>query len=70
MQGLGLQPIDLNNYSKGYASGAIARTYDHVLALCPAKQKTHYYTFGWSGLLSFKYRYQDAKDFYQSLVDF
>ena len=68
MQEVGLIPIDLNNFEKGYASGAIARSYDYVLSLCPIKQKTYYYTYGWSGLLSFKARYYDAQRLYQELI--
>lgn len=69
MQGIGMLPIDLDNYEKGYASGAVARTYNHVLSRCPIKQHTYYYTFGWSGLLSFKARYEDSKKFYLALVE-
>ncbi len=68
MQELGLLPIDLNNYTKGYASGSVARIYNHILSLCPIKQKTYYYTFGWSGLLSFKTRHLDAQCLYSNLV--
>ena len=67
MQNLGLQPIDLKNYEPGYASGAIARTFNHVLSLSPRKQYSLYATFGWSGLLSFKARHSDAQHFYRSL---
>lgn len=67
MQNIGLQPIDLSNYEKGYAPGAIARTFNHVLSLCPYKQCSLYATFGWSGLLSFKARHRDAQHFYRSL---
>jgi len=69
MQGLGLFPIDIKNLNKGYAAGAVARTYNHILSLCPLKEKPYYYTLGWSGLLSFKERHRDAQEFYRLLVD-
>jgi len=69
MQSIGLHPIKMDNFEKGYASGAVARTYDHVLSLCPCKQDTYYYTYGWSGLLSFKARYEDAQNFYKALIE-
>ncbi len=68
MQGLGLVPIDINNYQKGYACAAIARSYDFILSKSTIKRTCDYYTFGWSGLLSFKARYNDAKSLYTELA--
>ncbi len=69
MQTIGLHPVDLDKEKKqGYAPGAFACLFDELSSLNRKKEQTnHYYTFGWSGLLSHKLRYQDAKRFYQAL---
>lgn len=69
MQGIGLIPIEVHNQESGYASAAIARTYNHVASLCPMPHENYYYTFGWSGLLSYKSRYNYAQKLYIGLID-
>jgi len=69
MQGKGLVAVDLDNFNKGYGAAAVALCHQHITSLCPSNQKNYYYTYGWSGLLSFKARYQDAKNLYSTLLD-
>ncbi len=69
MQGLGLKEIDMNCIEKGTASTAFARSFDSISNyIKPSPIKNFYYTFGWSGLLSPRMRYLEAKIFYQSIV--
>ena len=60
MQEFGLKKIDINNLQPGQATSAIAHIYDDVTKLTAPFTNTHYYTFGWSGLLSPTNRYQDS----------
>ncbi|MEX0671888.1 MAG: hypothetical protein WD068_00880 [Candidatus Babeliales bacterium] len=68
IQALGLHPIDTSHEKEGYAAGSFAHIYEKLCSLnCPTQVNNRYYTYGWSGLLSHKSRYQDAKQFYDSL---
>lgn len=68
MQETGLRPIDISLAKKGYASGALARTFDMVLNdLSQSNSQHRYYTFGWSGLLSKAARKDAARQLYQEL---
>jgi hypothetical protein len=72
MQGLGLQKIDPARQEAGYASGLMAVAFEHVLGLIGKGADTahhHYYTFGWSGLLSLSQRYVAGKLLYQALQE-
>ncbi|MCX5922037.1 MAG: hypothetical protein NTX86_01785 [Candidatus Dependentiae bacterium] len=69
----GLHPIDLTDNDTLNGSQALAKVFNEVIALSsnaaadlPAP-KNYYYTYGWSGLLSSKHRYQDAVKLYESL---
>jgi hypothetical protein len=68
MQDMGLRPIDLACYEKGYAAGIIARSFDAIAQFSnPAMPENLYYTFGWSGLLSQRLWTLEAQIFYQDL---
>ena len=69
MQGFGLKKIDTNNIQKNNATNAIARIYDEIDHLNGGIPKdNHYYTFGWSGLMSPTIRYRDAEKLFVTLV--
>jgi pimeloyl-ACP methyl ester carboxylesterase len=70
MQELGLRPIE-TTIKPGNASGAMATMFEAISQFAYAGQapENHYYTFGWSGLLSSTQRLNDAKIFYQALVE-
>lgn len=60
MQQFGLQKIDLFDLQPGNAPSAAANIYDQVTKLTNPHTENHYYTFGWSGLLSPTSRYEDS----------
>jgi hypothetical protein len=68
MQKFGLEKIDINDLEPGHATNAIAHIYDEVTKLVAPNTTNHYYTFGWSGLLSPSTRYKDAVKLLQSLT--
>lgn len=69
MQGFGLHKID-RTPRPGNAPGGIAHMFDHMTKIVDRDKKihNHFYTFGWSGLMSRKHRYQDAKKCYIELA--
>ncbi len=69
MQQLGLHPITLDA-TPGNASGAMAKVFETMSSFVNQDKpiQNHYYTFGWSGLLSQKSRYLEAKMLYQALT--
>jgi len=68
MQKLGLKKINLTNNQPGAAATAYAQLFDK-LKKHPNKQTEHqYYTFGWSGLLSPRMRYLEAKILYDQML--
>ncbi len=67
MQDFGLKKIDINDLQPGHATNAIAAIYDDVTKLTAPLTDTHYYTFGWSGLLSPTIRYNDSVKLFQEL---
>lgn len=69
IQELGLKKIDLTNHSAEYSAGTMARLYDKISNQSGITTKNHYYTYGWSGLLSLSRRYEDSKLFYTSLLN-
>src|SRR5260221_10216812 len=69
MQEFGLKKIDLNDLQTGHATNAIAHIYDDVTKLVYPAETNHYYTFGWSGLLSPTSRYADAVKLLEQLTD-
>jgi hypothetical protein len=67
MQEFGLKKIDMYDLQPGNASSALANNYDYVTKLTAPQTDNHYYTFGWSGLLSPKSRYNDAIKLFKAL---
>lgn len=70
MQGFGLQKIHMIPFAKGHASQAMAKTFNRMWHATQQEKtvlNTHYYTFGWTGLLSLKARLTDAVVFYNEL---
>ena len=68
MQEFGLKKIDINDLQPGHATNAIAQMYDDVTKLVSPETTNHYYTFGWSGLLSPSARYNDSIKLLQALT--
>ena len=68
MQGLGLRKIDLSQEEKGAAAAAYAKALDAIYDQINNTTKRIYYTFGWSGLLSPRMRYLEAKIFYEHML--
>jgi hypothetical protein len=68
MQEFGLKKIDINDLQPGHAASAIAHIYDDVTKLVSPSTTSHYYTFGWSGLLSPSARYNDSVKLLQALT--
>jgi hypothetical protein len=68
MQEFGLKKIDILDLQPGNASNAIANIYDQVTKLTDPNTDNHYYTFGWSGLLSPSSRYDDSIQLLQELT--
>jgi hypothetical protein len=69
MQGVGLIKVDAHDRTPGNGASALANVLNRVTEQCYPTKKidAHYYTFGWSGLLSVKQRYQDAKKLFIAL---
>lgn len=69
MQGFGLVPVNTADRTPGNASCALANVLNRITEQCyPTKQvDPHYYTFGWSGLLSVRQRYLDSKKLFLAL---
>lgn len=69
MLGVGLIKIDTNRIEKGYAAGAVAHGFEAMSQFVnPDKNiNNHYYTFGWSGLMSEKQRYLEGLNLYKSI---
>jgi len=67
MDGYGLHEINIYDRSRNNASSAIASFYNTVQNLVEPNGEYHYYTYGWSGLLSSTHRYLDAKKLFEAL---
>jgi hypothetical protein len=68
MQGFGLQEIDINNIGPRQASAALGKIYQEMENVYgDSSIEHHFYTFGWSGLLSHKQRFYDAHEFFIAL---
>jgi len=69
MQEFGLEKIDLSHLSKKNATSTTAFIYDEIAKLSGAPEaNNHYYTFGWSGLLSPTVRYKEAEKLFTNLI--
>lgn len=68
MQEFGLKKIDLTDLQAGHATNAIALIYDEVTKLVSPNTTNHYYTFGWSGLLSPSSRYHESVKLLEQLT--
>lgn len=67
MQGFGLQKVEVD-YAKGNASGALVHLFNQVRSHCNIPDEhNHYYTYGWSGLLSKSVRYKNAFGLFTAL---
>ena len=67
IQMLGLHKVP-ETHKEGNAARAFAAVFDKLCSLNSANKTNNlYYTYGWSGLLSHKSRYMDAKQFYNTL---
>lgn len=66
MQQIGLHKID-PALGEGNSSASLAYTLEHITDHYGLRQTNHYYTYGWTGLLSSKFRYRDAKAFFIEL---
>jgi len=70
MQERGLVKIDIANKTPGNSSGALGYTMNQMEHLAGIKnRKNHYYTYGWSGLLSKSSRYREAVRFFHDLQE-
>ncbi|MCL4361368.1 hypothetical protein M1446_03365 [Candidatus Dependentiae bacterium] len=66
---LGLKKINHKNLKEGKAANLFAHLYDNVHNQFNNSQECHYYTFGWSGLLSKKCRFTESKILYEHLKE-
>jgi len=66
-QGLGLQSIDLTKKDAKDGCAALANIFEKQYKWMGNKSNNLYYTFGWTGFLSRKKRYQDAIELYKTL---
>lgn len=68
MQEFGHLKVDPTKVEKGNASSALARILDEVTLFSHGPHiENHYYTYGWSGLLSPTCRYKEALGLYNSI---
>lgn len=69
MQGFGFVKIDPTLVERGYSQGAIADLLNDVTLWSEPDKvfDNHYYTYGWSGLLSPSQRYEDSKGLFLGL---
>jgi hypothetical protein len=66
MQHIGLYKIDPTLF-EGNASASLSFVFEEISRHYGINRQNYYYTFGWSGLLSAKSRYNDAKKLFISL---
>lgn len=70
MQERGLVKVDIANKSPGNSAGALGYVMNGMERLAGVKnRKNHYYTYGWSGLLSQSSRYREAARFFHDLQE-
>jgi len=68
MQQRGLFKVNIDEKRAGNASGALASIMEKMEGLAGiTNRKNHYYTYGWSGLLSQSSRYREAARFFHDL---
>jgi len=70
MQEVGLKKIDTTSIQKNNASSALATVFEEISQSISTDKsiENHYYTYGWTGLLSPSQRYRDACHFYKALM--
>jgi hypothetical protein len=66
MQRIGLHRVNPTNITDN-SSASLSYTIEEINKHYGLEKTSHYYTFGWSGLLSQKHRYQDAKELFIAL---
>jgi len=71
MQQRGLIPITRAPLQRGAGASVMAYVNDAVEKASQGESPTenYYYTFGWSGIMSYKSRYQEATNFYNNLIE-
>jgi len=70
MQGIGLIPVDRSEENKkGNAAGAMAMLFDEIDLYAGKNTTNHYYTYGWSGLMSSSVRYKESAHFFAALEE-
>lgn len=68
MQGFGFKKVDPSDTTPGNASSALASILNDVVKISHGPNiENHYYTYGWSGLLSPTKRYKDAIELYKNI---
>lgn len=68
IQEVGLHKIHFNHKYTYRGAYVFAKVFDQMINKCSTiRQNNTYYTFGWSGLLSYKARFKESKLFYESL---
>lgn len=68
MQDIGFKKIDPTDTTPGNASAAVSSILNDVTALSHGPNiENHYYTYGWSGLMSPTKRYKDAIALYKNI---
>lgn len=65
---LGLHRIDITNPTTILAAPTVALAYEAISRTAGYPESNHYYTFGWSGLVSNKLRYIEAGFLYKELT--
>jgi hypothetical protein len=67
MAGLGLHKIDLHHPHNNAAAPILAASFEEISRYTGHAISDHYYTFGWSGLVSNKLRYLESAFLHQDL---
>jgi len=67
MSGLGIEKIDIHNPHNNAASPILAASFEEISTSVGYPKTDEYYNFGWSGLISNKLRYLEARFLYKDL---
>ncbi|MDR3550878.1 MAG: hypothetical protein P4L31_05650, partial [Candidatus Babeliales bacterium] len=68
MQGFGCARINKTNTDPGHACGALANILDELTLYTDGPHiESHYYTYGWSGLLSPSCRYKESLELFKAI---
>lgn len=70
MQEQGLKVVDMKDDRQSASATLFCHLYDKVLKeIYPERKNTLYYTYGWSGLFSYKSRSKEATEFYYAIKE-